>query len=244
MSFLTVANVSKSFAGPPVVDGVSLEVARGEFFALLGPSGCGKSTLLKIIAGLEKADSGSLEVPRPLSMDFQSAALLPWLTVEENVAFGLHALSKSKKDIESSIKKFVNMVGLAPFASKYPRELSGGQRQRAGLARALAIEPHVLLLDEPFSALDPKTTDELHKDLLAIWKETGVTIIMVSHLLEEAVGLADRCILMKKGHVEEQFHVTLPYPSSQIGLDINEEDQKIRVIYRREDSNYGLVQIQ
>ena len=120
------------------------------------------------------------------------------------------------------------MVGLEHFGDKYPRELSGGQRQRVGIARALAIEPKVLLLDEPFSSLDPRTTEELHKDILKIWKETKITVVMVSHLIEEAVSLADRVVLMKNGAIEEIFSVTLPYPRRESGMAFHELVQKIR----------------
>jgi NitT/TauT family transport system ATP-binding protein len=212
----------------PALSDISLAVREGEFLCIVGPSGCGKSTLLKILAGLEKASRGEVHVPSKLSMVFQNGALLPWLTVKENVEFGLRVQKKPPKDIEHAGKKYLEMVGLSDFAAKYPRELSGGQRQRVGLARALAVEPQVLLLDEPFSALDPKTTDDLHKDLLKIWKETKITIVMVSHLIEEAVSLADRVVLMKAGHIEETFAVTLPYPRRESGLAFHELVQKIR----------------
>ncbi len=142
--------------------------------------------------------------------------------------FGLRAQAKSKKNIEQEGKKYLEMVGLADFAQKYPRELSGGQRQRVGLARALAVEPKLMLLDEPFSALDPKTTEDLHKDLLKIWKETAISVVMVSHLIEEAVSLADRVVLMKEGHIEEIFPITLSYPRRENGVAFHEEVQKIR----------------
>ncbi len=227
---IALISVSKTYPGTekPALHDVSLNVAGSEFLCIVGPSGCGKSTLLKIIAGLEKADKGEVHVPQKLSMVFQSGALLPWLTVEENVEFGLRAQQRLEKDIENAVQKYLEMVGLSNFASKYPRELSGGQHQRVGLARALAVEPEVLLLDEPFSALDPKTTDGLHKDLLKIWRETKITVVMVSHLIEEAVSLADRVILMKDGHIEETFLVALPYPRREEGLRFHDLVQKIR----------------
>jgi NitT/TauT family transport system ATP-binding protein len=207
---------------------VSLEVKPQEFVIIVGPSGCGKSTLLKIIAGLEEPTGGTIEKPKEVGMVFQNGALLPWLTVKDNVAFGMHAQHKNAKDIEHSCKQYLEMVGLGHFGDKYPRELSGGQRQRVGIARALAVEPQVLLLDEPFSALDPKTTEELHVDILKIWKETKITVVMVSHLIEESVSLADRVVLMKDGRVEEIFPITLPYPRRENGLAFHELVQKIR----------------
>jgi ABC-type nitrate/sulfonate/bicarbonate transport system ATPase subunit len=209
---------------PPALKDISLSIQTEEFVAIVGPSGCGKSTLLKIIAGLEKASSGGVVVPPNVSMAFQSGALLPWLTVEANVALGL----REEKNVEKIVKEFLTMVGLSDFAKKYPRELSGGQKQRVGLARALAVKPAVLLLDEPFSALDPKTTEELHKDVLKIWKDQKLTIVMVSHLIEEAASLADRVVVMKNGSIEEIFSVDLPYPRRENGLSFHTLVQKIR----------------
>jgi ABC-type nitrate/sulfonate/bicarbonate transport system ATPase subunit len=227
---VVLLGIGKTYPHTPhaALHDISLSVKSGEFLCIIGASGCGKSTLLKIIAGLEKADVGELHAPAQVSMVFQSGALLPWLTVQENAAFGLSAQGKNKAGAGHAEKKYLDMVGLGGFAQKYPRELSGGQRQRVGIARALAVEPHALLLDEPFSALDPKTTNDLHNDLLKIWKETGVTIIMVSHLIEEAVSLADRVVLMKDGRIEEIFPVALPYPRRENGIAFHELVQKIR----------------
>ena len=191
---------------------VSFAVQKGEFACLIGPSGGGKSTILRLIAGLAAPTGGTITKPEHISMVFQAGALLPWLTVAENVAFGLRAKNVPEKKIASAIADYVSMVGLAGMEGKYPRELSGGQRQRVGIARALAVEPDVLLLDEPFSALDPKTTEELHKDVIAIWTQTKKTIVMVSHLIEEAVSLADQVILIKDRTVDHIFAIDLPRP--------------------------------
>ncbi len=190
----------------------NLEVFQGEFFCLVGPSGCGKSTVLKIISDLEKPTSGVVNKPENISLVFQLGALLPWLSVEENIGFGLKMRNTPKKQMEQSVQGYMEMVGLSDFAKKYPRELSGGQRQRVGIARALTMEPDVLLLDEPFSALDPLTTEGLHEDLLSIWKQTSKTIIMVSHFIEEAVRLADRVGVMSDGSMKEIFDVRLSRP--------------------------------
>ncbi len=194
------------------VEGFNLEVKQGEFFCLVGPSGCGKSTLLKIIAGLESPSSGQVIKPDTVSVVFQSGALLPWLNVVENVAFGLKMQGISDHKIAEAVNKFLKMVKLEDFHRKYPRELSGGQKQRVGIARALAVDPQLLLLDEPFSALDPITTDELHQDLLNIWSETGKTVLMVSHSLEEAVVLADRVGVMKDGKLIGIIDINLKRP--------------------------------
>jgi len=224
-----VKNIHKAYPGQnEILRGIEMHVERGEFVSIIGPSGCGKSTLLRIIAGLEDGDKGTIDVPGEVSMVFQSAALLPWLTVEENAAFGLTAKGKSKKHAFIEVAHYLELVGLKNCTKKYPHELSGGQRQRVGIARALAVKPDVLLLDEPFSALDPKTTHELHVDLLKIWREHKLTILMVSHLIEEAVSLSDRILLMKNGDIEETYHINLPYPRRENGLLFHEQVERIR----------------
>ena len=197
----------------------SLDIKEGEFVCIIGPSGCGKSTVLKIISGLEEPSSGTVEKPVSVGMVFQSGALLPWLSVEENVAFPLYAKGIKKEKAEDLTNKYIQMVNLGEFKLKYPRELSGGQKQRVGIARALAVEPSVLLLDEPFSALDPITTEEMHNYLLNIWKETGKTIVMVSHSMEEAILLADRIVIMKDTKLKKIFEVEFKRPRK-------EEDKK------------------
>lgn len=222
-------NISKSYQTTPhkwAVKDISLTVTEGEFFCLVGSSGCGKSTLLKMIAGIEKPTSGSVNKPSNISMVFQSGALLPWLTVEDNIAFGLKMLGE-----KTNISDYIKMVGLEGFNKKYPRELSGGQKQRVGIARALAVKPEVLLLDEPFSALDPLTTAELHQDLIKIWSDTKITIIMVSHLLEEAILLADRIGVMKDGEIKGILEITLPRPRKT----------KSESFYNLEDKLYKLI---
>jgi len=161
-------------------------------------------------------------------MVFQSGALFPWLNVFENVALGLRAKNVDDKKVEIICDKYIEMAGLAGFEEKFPHELSGGQKQRVGLARALAVEPKVLLLDEPFSALDTGTTEELHKDLIKIWQQTKKTIVMVSHSIEEAVTLADRIMLMKAGVVEKTFSITLPRPRREQESDFMHDVQTIR----------------
>ncbi len=233
MATISLTEVTKSYENtgstqPLALQAISFEVSENEFVCLIGPSGCGKSTVLKIIAGLDTVTSGTVQVPNEVSMVFQSGALLPWLTAYENVTFGLQTQNRSKQTTNELATKYLDMVGLSDIANKYPRELSGGQRQRVGLARALAVEPRVLLLDEPFSALDPKTTHELHEDILKIWKNTKLTVVMVSHLIEEAVSLADRVILMKAGTIEEVYKIDLPYPRRENGLDYHNLVLKIR----------------
>lgn len=227
ISFLSL---DKIYPGNPMpsLSAVSFDVREGEFFCIVGPSGCGKSTVLKIIAGLEEPSGGELVKPAKVSMVFQGGALLPWLSVYENVALGLRARDESESKVKEFCEKYIEMCGLGEFAFKFPRDLSGGQRQRVGLARALAVEPQVLLLDEPFSALDTATTEELHKDLLKIWQQTKKTIVMVSHSIEEAVSLADRIMLMKAGRVEQIFEIKLPYPRREMAAEFMHDVQSIR----------------
>ena len=214
ISFKNVSRVYKA-AKVTAISDVNLNIFEGEFFCLVGPSGCGKSTILRLIGNIELPTSGKIEKPEEVSMVFQTGALLPWMTVEENVSLVNKVKGLSARDIEQQTTKYLRMVDLEPFRFRYPRELSGGQRQRVGIARALSVEPKVLLLDEPFSALDPVTTDEMHEYLLKIWQETGKTIVMVSHSLEEAVLLSDRIAVMKQGGIKEVIDVKLKRPRKE-----------------------------
>lgn len=211
---IVFSQVRKSYETPSafVVRDFTLSIGRGEFFCLIGPSGCGKSTVLKMIAGIEEPTAGVLTRPAHVGMVFQSYALLPWLTVEDNVSFAARMQNFSDDRVDEVTQRYLHLVHLEAFAQKYPRELSGGQRQRVGIARALAVESEVLLLDEPFSALDPVITDELHEDLLRIWGATGKTIVMVSHNVEEALVLADRVGVMRDGSLASLVRVALPRP--------------------------------
>jgi len=214
IDFKKVSRVYKA-ARVTAISDVNFEVDEGEFFCLIGPSGCGKSTILRLIGGIEEPSSGKIEKPDEVSMVFQSGALLPWMTVEENVSFVNKVKDLSQLKVEELTTKYLRMVDLEAFRFRYPRELSGGQRQRVGIARALAVEPKVLLLDEPFSSLDPLTTDELHAYLLKIWRETGKTIVMVSHSIEEAIFLADRIAIMKQAGIKEIVEVNLKRPRKE-----------------------------
>jgi NitT/TauT family transport system ATP-binding protein len=227
---IKLAHVSKSYVKPPVyvVRDFSLAIKEGEFFCLIGPSGCGKSTLIKLMAGIETPTRGSVARPDHVGMVFQSYALLPWLTVEGNVAFAARMQGFDREKIEAVTDRYLRMVHLETFGDRYPRELSGGQRQRVGIARALAVESDVLLMDEPFSALDPVITDELHEDVLRIWGETKKTIVMVSHHFEEAVLLADRVGVMKDGRLEKIVEMTLPRPRSEDDAAFSAEVRKLR----------------
>ena len=206
--------VSKTYEheNTPAIHDVSFGVGEGEFVCFIGASGCGKTSVLKIIAGLEEQTSGAVTRPERVAMTFQLGALFPWLTVFENVALGLRQRGVPASEITRHIERELRVMNMHEFRDKYPADLSGGQRQRVGIARALAVDPAVLLLDEPFSALDAKTTAKLHDDIIKVWRETKKTIVMVSHLIEEAVSLADRVILMRDGTIDSIFPIELPYP--------------------------------
>lgn len=208
---IKLTGVTKKFAGGgEALRGVDLQIQDGEFLAIVGASGCGKSTLLRVVAGLEAPSSGQVEAPAKLAMVFQSGALMPWETSLQNASFGLRM--SGVKDAEKMGLEKLGEVGLSELAGRYPRELSGGQRQRVGIARALAVEPEGLLLDEPFSALDAVTTTSLHQDLLRIWQHGKMTVVLVSHSIEEAVLLADRVAVMKDGQILEVIVVGLERP--------------------------------
>jgi NitT/TauT family transport system ATP-binding protein len=199
-----------------VLRDINLEVEKGELVCIVGPSGCGKSTLLRQITGLEKPKTGEVILANEAktAMVFQNFALFPWLTVLENVGFGLKMLGKNPQEISKKAKEHIKETGLEGMEQKHPKELSGGMKQRVGIARALAIKPTILFLDEPFSSLDVFTADTLRADLLKIWAKDGLTVLMVSHLVEEAVYLADRIVIMSPspGRIKKILKVGLPRP--------------------------------
>lgn len=212
------------------LDKISLSVQPGEFLCIVGPSGCGKSTLLHLIAGLHKQTSGRVLVDNKTVdgpgtdriLIFQELGLFPWLTVGQNVEFGMKMQGISKAEREEKTRYYLKLVHLAQFQDSYTHQLSGGMRQRVALARALASEPDVLLMDEPFAALDAQTRDLLHDELERIWAETGRTIIFVTHNVREAVRLGDRVALLtfRPGRVKREFLIDLPRPRHLEDVDV------------------------
>jgi NitT/TauT family transport system ATP-binding protein len=204
------------------LDRINLTIKPGEFISLIGPSGCGKTTLLKIVDGLIPFEGGEALVDgkavtgpgRERAVVFQSFALLPWRTVEDNIAFGLELRGIPRKDAQPTIDEFVAMVGLKGFEKRYPGQLSGGMQQRVGLARALAVNPRILLMDEPFGALDAQTRNLLQADLERIWEADHKTVIFVTHAMDEAVFLSDRVVILspRPGRLHEIVDVDLPRP--------------------------------
>jgi NitT/TauT family transport system ATP-binding protein len=227
-AILSIKNIVKNFKNGSVIraiDDVSFDVNPNEFICIVGPSGCGKSTLLRIIAGLETADSGQIlfqgvptSGPSPkITMVFQTFGLLPWKTAEQNVQLPMEVVGMNKQEAVQRANRYLRMVGLGEFEKAYPHDMSGGMRQRVGVARALALGPEVLLLDEPFSALDELTAKSLRILLLKIWGDPSLptnNFVMVTHNVEEAVMMADRIIVMspRPGRVVGELQVPLPRP--------------------------------
>jgi NitT/TauT family transport system ATP-binding protein len=213
-------DLAVSFDGvKPVFEGLNLAIEKGEFVTLVGVSGAGKSTLLRVIADLIPAFRGSVRVDTPddparraIAMVFQAANLMPWRRVRDNITLGLEGLDVTEQLKEERVRGTLDLVGLSAYADRWPYQLSGGQRQRIGIARGLAVDPDILLMDEPFGALDAITRNALQDELLRIWKETGKSILFVTHDIEEAVYLGDRVLLLG----DEPAHIINEY---QIGID-------------------------
>jgi NitT/TauT family transport system ATP-binding protein len=222
MPLVGVRGVSKVFAnGVKALADVSLDVAAGEFVSVLGPSGCGKSTLLRLIAGLAEPSDGSIEWPdatgRPdLGFVFQEPTLMPWATALANVALPLKLRGLAREEHEARAAQALADVGLRGFERAWPRELSGGMKMRVSLARALVVAPKLLLMDEPFAALDEITRHRLNDDLLELWQQSGITVVFVTHSVFESVFLSQRIVVMsaRPGRVASELAVTAPYPRS------------------------------
>jgi NitT/TauT family transport system ATP-binding protein len=235
---ICIMKVEKVFHGHDketiALNGVDLDIFENEFVCVVGPSGCGKTTLMNIIAGLEAPTSGEVTMnSKPIigpgndrGVIFQQYALFPWLTVKQNIKFGFHFLKKkegnsyrkySRQEIDEQVDHYMQMVELQDFANSYPKELSGGMKQRVAIARGYAVAPEVLLMDEPFGALDAQTRAQLQEDLLKTWEQEKKTCFFITHDVEEAVLLATRVVVMsaRPGRVKEIIPINLPYPRNQ-----------------------------
>ena len=224
---IRIRDLTKSFGGLTAVDRVSLDIAPGEFFMIVGPSGCGKTTLLRILAGLETATSGTIEIDVPAgsqkpdnSMVFQGDSIFPWMTVRQNAGYGLRMRKLPAKTIREVVGHYLDRTGLTRFADYYPHQLSGGMRQRVAIARAFANDPHILLMDEPFSALDAQNKLLLQEELLHIWDENKKTVVFITHSVDEAVLLGDRVMVMtaQPGRVKQFVPVALARPRNIMEL--------------------------
>ncbi len=217
----------KSDTNLVAIDTMDLDVAPGEFVSLLGPSGCGKSTFLKIVNGLLQGTAGEIRLRsgrsgREDAMVFQDASLFPWYSVLDNVAYGLICAGVPRQEARRRSIPLINLVGLEGFAERYPYQLSGGMQQRANLARALAVDSEILLMDEPFASLDAQTREVMQAELLRIWNAAKKTVIFVTHQIDEAIFLSDRVVVMsaRPGRILADIHIDLPRPR---GLDVKRQ---------------------
>jgi NitT/TauT family transport system ATP-binding protein len=232
---IAIEGLTKRFvaAGASVtaLDGCSFDVGEGEFVSIVGPSGCGKTTLLRIVAGLETPSEGGVTLRRsdaakPLStMVFQEASIFPWMTVRANVAYGLMLREVPRAQIDAVVDKFLALTGLEKFASAYPHQLSGGMKQRASVARAFANDPEILLMDEPFAALDEQNKILLQEELLRIWGVSRKTVLFITHSIDEALVLSDRVIVMsaRPGRIKADLRVDFPRPRAVFDLKAEPE---------------------
>ena len=260
---ITLSGVFRSFANSrgsftPALQNIDLEIEQGEFVCIVGPSGCGKSTLLHLLAGLDRPTTGEIHVDGNIVQGpgtdriliFQELGLFPWLTVRQNVEFGLKMAGMPRGERKDRARVFLRLVHLSHFEDHYVHQISGGMKQRVALARSLALRPKILLMDEPFAALDAQTRDMLHDELDRLWNETSPTIVFVTHNVREAVRLGDRVLLMsfRPGRIKSQFEVALPRPrhledqdvarlSKEILGQLREEiDRSVSAEYAREEN--------
>ena len=253
MTQIVATRVQKVFsaAGREVVAlrDIDLDVRKGEFVCLLGPSGCGKSTLLNAIAGFSPPTEGVITVdgraivaPGPdRGMVFQEYALFPWMTVAQNIAFGPEVQKKPKAEIAAKVDQLLDMLNLRDFRDRFPKDLSGGMRQRVAIARVLALDSPIMLMDEPFGALDALTRRNLQDELLRIWSETGKTIIFVTHSIEESIYLADRIVVMtyRPGTIKRDQKVALPRPRDPASAEFNELKRELGRLVMEEQQRHA-----
>lgn len=236
---IRVADLVKSFGPLIAIDHVSFDIAPGEFFMIVGPSGCGKTTLLRILAGLEEATSGVIEVDVPAgsdrpvnSMVFQGDSIFPWMTVWQNAAYGLRMRGIPTATIKEVVGHYLDRTGLTRFADYYPHQLSGGMRQRVAIARAFANDPQILLMDEPFSALDAQNKLLLQEELLRIWDEHKKTVVFITHSVDEAVLLGDRVMVMTAQPGRLKLFVPIPLARPRHLLDLQKSPDYADLVHR------------
>jgi len=253
MSQILIKNVQKVFATGErevvALKDINLEIARGEFVCLLGPSGCGKSTLLNAVAGFSLPSAGGITVDGKLvtapgperGMVFQEYALFPWMTVAQNISFAMEVQGKGKTEIMGRVDQLLEVLKLSDFRDRFPKDLSGGMRQRVAIARVLAMDSPIMLMDEPFGALDALTRRNLQDELLRIWKEFGKTVLFVTHSIEESIYLADRIIVMtyRPGTIKRDQRVTMPRPRDPSSAEFNEMKRELGLLVMEEQQRHA-----
>ena len=257
MSSILINNVHKVFKTPggdvTALKDINLTIKPGEFVCLLGPSGCGKSTLLNAVAGFQPPSSGeiiidrrSIVAPGPdRGMVFQEYALFPWMTVAQNIAFGLEVQKKEKAEIDLTVKQLLDLLHLSDFRDRYPKDLSGGMRQRVAIARVLALDSPIMLMDEPFGALDALTRRNLQDELLRIWEKLGKTILFVTHSIEESIYLADRIVVMtyRPGTVKRDQYVDMPRPRDPASPAFNDLKRELGQLVMEEQQRHAAAEM-
>ena len=252
MDYISINNLSKTFEGNdrsvPALQNINLSLSRGEFVCLLGPSGCGKSTLLNAIAGFIQPSSGDIIVngkpvvePGPdRGVVFQEYAIFPWMTVARNIAFGLEIKGAADVEIRERVDALLDTLGLREFRDRFPKDLSGGMRQRVAIARLLAIDSPVMLMDEPFGALDALTRRTLQDELLRIWRESGKTILFVTHSIEESLYLANRIVVMtyRPGTIKRNQIITMTHPRDPAGAEFNDLKRELGQLVMEEQERH------
>lgn len=253
MSDILINNVQKVFKTPggdvTALKDINLTVKQGEFVCLLGPSGCGKSTLLNAVAGFQPPSAGEIVIegkniltPGPdRGMVFQEYALFPWMTVAQNIAFGLQIQKKEKAEIDLTVNQLLDLLHLKDFRDRFPKDLSGGMRQRVAIARVLALDSPIMLMDEPFGALDALTRRNLQDELLRIWEKLNKTILFVTHSIEESIYLADRIVVMtyRPGTIKRDQYVTMPRPRDPSSHEFNELKRELGRLVMEEQQRHA-----
>jgi NitT/TauT family transport system ATP-binding protein len=237
---IEIAGLRRDYGSGPdrvvALEDIDLRIAAGEFVCIVGPSGCGKSTLLRILAGLDRQTGGTITVaaegwPVENAMVFQESGLFPWMSVEANVGFGLMTRGLPKAEIAERVEAALKLVGLSKFKNHYPHQLSGGMRQRGAIARAFVTNPAMLLMDEPFAALDAQNRAILQTELVRLWEQTGRTVVYVTHSIDEALSLGDRTVLMtaQPGRIKQIIDVPFPHPRNLLTLSASPEFGRLKV---------------
>ncbi len=234
---IRISHLHKYFGGLNALDDVSVEIAEGTFFVIVGPSGCGKTTLLRILGGIEQVTSGTVDLTDPArgrpqySMVFQGDSIFPWMTVWDNAAYGLRMRKAPRAEINAAVKQWLDRTGLTRFAHLYPHQLSGGMRQRVSIARAFANDPEILLMDEPFSALDEQNKTILQQELLRIWEADKKTVVFITHSVDEAVTLGDKIMVMTASPGRTKTIIDVPLERPRSVLELRHDPRYGEIVY-------------